>query len=267
LKSKAKFAVLGLVALAAAASPFVLKLEARHDAIAAGVEPASGGSNGFSSAQKTELESIIKDYILKNPQVLIDSVNNMRNAEQAANDEKAAQGLKENADFFFKGDLPKAGSETADVTVIEFFDYNCGYCKQGFESVRQGLESDKKLRFVFVDFPILSESSHLASRYALAAQKQGKYFELHRALMQFKGPKTDETILKLAGDAGLDTAKLKADSNDPAIAAQLKKNTDMAEKLAISGTPAFIIGDEIIRGYIPFEAMKTMIADERKKKG
>ena len=278
MNSKIKLAGLGLIAAVAASSPFVLKV-VKQDAVASPEvaqtapatadsqpvqTPASAGAN-FTEAQKVELESIIKEYILNNPKVLMDSVNNMRANEQKAQEDGAAQALKDNSDYLLKGNLPDVGNKNADVTIVEFFDYNCGYCKQGYEAVQQGLDTDKNLRFVFVDFPILSESSHLASRYALAAQKQGKYFELHRELMKYKGPKTDESILGLAKTAGLDIDKLKADLNSPDIEAAIKKNTELAQKLAISGTPAFIIGDEIIRGYIPFDGMKAKIEEKRKK--
>lgn len=268
MNSKIKLAGLGVVvALAAAASPYVLKIEPKADAIAAdAIAPAAGET--FSPAQKAELEGIIKQYILKNPEVLMESVNSYRSNQEKASADNAIQSLKQNSDYLYKNSaMPDVGNKKADITVVEFFDYNCGYCKQGYEAVQKSLDTDKNIRFVFVDFPILSESSHLASVYALAAHKQGKYFELHKALMTFKGPKTEESILALAKTAGLDVAKLQADTKDPAIEATLKKNMDLAQKLAINGTPAFIIGDQIIRGYVPFEAMKTIVTDERKKAG
>ncbi len=265
MNSKIKIAGLGVVvALAAAASPYVLKVEPKKETAIAAEQPSAT----FTAAQKTELDGLIKDYILKNPQVLMDSVNNYRSAQEKTNDDQALQSLKESSDYLYKSSsLPDVGNKKADLTIVEFFDYNCGYCKQGFESVQHGLNDDKNLRFVFVDFPILSESSHVASVYALAAHKQGKYFPLHQALMTFKGPKTEENIITLAKSVGIDTDKLKADAKDPGIEAELKKNMDLAQKLAITGTPAFIIGDQIIRGYVPYEAMKTLIADQRKKAG
>lgn len=273
MNSKIKLAGLGVVvAVAAAASPYILKIEHKPDAIAASdIAPAAGGESvapgAFTDAQKAELDGIIKDYILKNPQVLMDSVNNFRTAQEKQKTDGAVDALKQNSDYLLKGTLPDVGPKDADVTVVEFFDYNCGYCKQGYEAVQQSLDNDKKVRFIFVDFPILSESSVLASRYALAAQKQGKYFELHKEMMKFKGPKTDESILGLAKTAGLDIEKLKKDLSSPDIDATIAKNKALAEKLAINGTPGFIVGDQIIRGYIPYEGMKTLVADQRKKKG
>ncbi len=266
MNSKIKIASIGaIVALAAAASPFVLDIQAKKSEAVAQVAPAAGDSN-FSAAQKTELEAMMKDFIMKNPKVLMDSVNGYREQEQKTQEDAAVQALKENWDYLTKGNLPDVGPKSADITIVEFFDYNCGYCKQGYEAVQKGLDNDKNVRFVFVDFPILSEASHLASKYSLAAQKQNKYFELHAALMTFKGPKTEESILSLAKTAGLDVEKLKTDVKNPDIEATIAKNTALAQKLAISGTPAFIIGDQVIRGYIPYEGMKTMIEAERKKK-
>lgn len=261
MNSKLKLAGLGAVAAIAAASPFVLKFETPN-AVAA----APSSSAGFSSAQKTELEGIIKSYILEHPEVLMESVNNYRANEEKRQNEQATQALKDNMDAFNSPHLPIAGNKDGDITIVEFFDYNCGYCKQGFEAVQQGLNEDKNLRFVLVDLPILSESSTTASRFALAAQKQNKYFELHRALMTFKGPKTEDSILKLAKDAGLDVEKLKADEKSPDVDEAIKKNQELAQKLAINGTPAFIVGDELIRGFIPYPAMKTLVEKERSEK-
>jgi len=258
VNSKIKLAGLGhFAALGAAASPFVLNNNAVQTAQAA-------DSGDFTPAQKTAMENIIKDYIMSNPQVLMDSVNNYRSAEEKKQEEGAVKALEENRQILLKGNFPEIGNKKGDITIVEFFDYNCGYCKQGYEAVQESLNNDKNIRFVFVEFPILSESSHLAAKYALAAQKQGKYFELHRELMLYKGPKSDESILQLAGKAGLDMDKLKKDVSDPSIEAEIKKNIDLAQKLQISGTPAFIIGDQIIRGYVPYEGMKTMVADLRK---
>ncbi|PZP55377.1 MAG: thioredoxin [Micavibrio aeruginosavorus] len=270
VNSKIKFAGIGALAAIAVASPFVLDIQTKKsEAVAqtAAVAAQVASDSNFSAAQKTELEAMMKDFIMKNPKVLMDSVNGYREQEQKTQEDAAVQALKDNWDYLAKGTLPDVGPKTADITIVEFFDYNCGYCKQGYEAVQKGLDNDKNVRFVFVDFPILSESSHLASKYALAAQKQNKYFELHAELMKYKGPKTEESILNLAKSVGIDTAKLKADANSPDIEATIAKNTQLAQKLAISGTPAFIIGDQVIRGYIPYEGMKTMIDAERKKKG
>lgn len=268
MNSKIKLAGLGIIAAGAAiASPYMLKIQEKPAIAAADIAPAAGSDSNFSAAQKTELDGIIKDYLLKNPEVLMESVNNYRTNQQKAEEGKAADALKENLAYLHGDTLPDVGNKKGDVVVVEFFDYNCGYCKQAYEAVQEGLNQDKNLRFVFVDLPILSESSKVASKYALAAQKQGKYFELHQALMKFKGPKSDETILKLAADAGLNVDKLKTDLNDPSIEATLSKNQELAQKLAISGTPGFIIGDEIVRGYVPYNAMKTIIDTQRKKQG
>ncbi len=269
MNAKLKILGLGVMAgLIAGAAPFVLKINAvPNSAVAADPAPVPS-SAGFTAAQKTEMEGLMRKFIMENPQVLMDSVNKYREDQGKKEEASASDALKSIGNDLFKNDnLPQVGNKSGDITVVEFFDYNCGYCKKGFESVQEGLNNDKNIRFVFVDYPILSESSHLASQYALAAQKQGKYFEYHKALMTFQGPKTEETIMKLSKDAGIDTDRLKKDAQLPEIAAQLTKNQEMAQKLAISGTPAFIVGGQIIRGYVPYEALKTIIADERKKAG
>jgi protein-disulfide isomerase len=263
ISSKVKIIGAGVLAgIVLGAAPFVLKIETVEKSAVAST------SSSFSDAQKTELNALVKDFILNNPTVILDSVNNHQKDQAKAQEEQGAKALAEFKDFFYKSsELPDAGSKSADVTIVEFFDYNCGYCKRAFEAVQSTLSSDKGTRFVFVDLPILSEQSRDASELALAAHLQGKYFEMHKGLMLFQGPKTRENILKIAKDVGLDTARLEADAKSPKVQDLLRKSADAAQKLAVSGTPAFILGDQIIRGFIPADAMQTMIKDLRSKKG
>ena len=262
LSPKVKILGAGVLAgILLGASPFVLKIQAVE-------KSAVASSSEFSEAQKAELNSLMKDFILNNPTVILDSVNNHQKNQAQAQEEQGTKALAEFKDFFYKSDeLPSVGNKSADITIVEFFDYNCGYCKRAFEAVQDTLNKDKNIRFVFVDLPILSEQSHDAAQLALAAQLQGKYFELHKGLMLFQGPKTRDNILKVAKDAGLDTARLEADAKSPKVQDLLKKNAEVAQKLAITGTPAFVLGDQIVRGFIPGDAMQTMIKDLRAKKG
>lgn len=263
ISQKTKILGAGILAgLILGASPFVLKIEAKKNSAEA--------ASSFSDAQKEELNGIIKEFILNNPTVLLDSVNNHQQNQAKAQEEQGTKALAEVKDTLTKNaDFPSAGAsmKDADITIVEFFDYNCGYCKRGYESVKSVLNSDKKVRFVFAELPILSPESHTAAQYALAANLQGKYWAYHSAMITFNGPKTKENILKVAGEAGLDTARLEKDASSPKVQEQLGKFGEIAGKLAISGTPAFIIGDQIIRGFIPPEAMQTMIKETRKKKG
>ena len=135
-----------------------------------------------------------------------------------------------------------------DITVVEFFDYNCGYCKRGFHSIRELIEKDKNVRVVFKELPILSKDSEDAAKIALAARAQGKYWELHQALIESKGRATEASALEMAGKLGLDVAKLKADKDSEAVKGELARVEALARTMNISGTPHFLVGDQAIGG-------------------
>lgn len=224
----------------------------------------AAGSAGFSESQKKDIDQMIHDYIMKNPEVMMESVKKYQEDQEVKRQQDSIAVLKENSDFFYKNAaLPQAGNAKGDITIVEFFDYNCGYCKHAFSTVQKLLESDKNLNFRFVEFPILSEQSNLAAKWALAANKQGKYWEFHQKVITLSGPKSEEGLSKVAQEVGLDVEKLKKDANSDEIKNLLIKNHEMAQKLNISGTPAFIVGDQIFRGYIEDEQFKSLIETER----
>lgn len=222
--------------------------------------------DALTSAQKEAVKEVVRQFILDNPSVLIEAVNNFKVEEEQKAADEAKKALVEQKAFFESNALPFAGNPKGKTLIVEFFDYVCGYCKKAFPEVTQVINEDKDVKVVFVEMPILSEESHAASVWALAAHKQGKYFDLHKKLMEFKGPKTKDNLTKLAKEAGLDVAKLEKDAASPEIADAIKKNHEIAGKLGIQGTPGFIIGDEIIRGYVPYDGMKAIIAQQRGSK-
>lgn len=220
----------------------------------------------ITDAQKAEIEVIIKDYIMNNPQTLLDAVEKYRMEQEKMMEKNAKDSLAEYKDYFKRDDLPMAGNPNGDVTIVEFFDYNCGYCRKAFEDVVKIIEADSNVRVVFVEMPILSPSSKTMAQIALAAHMQGKYFEMHTALMDHRGNQSNEAFMKLAENIGLDMEKLKADMQSDIITANIGKSADMGRALGIRGTPGFIIGDEIYPGYIGLESMKKAVADARAKK-
>ncbi|NJM31195.1 MAG: DsbA family protein [Rhizobiales bacterium] len=147
--------------------------------------------------------------------------------------------------------------------MVEFFDYNCGWCKKGLPEVVKLIEADKNLRFVLVEFPIFGEDSDYAARAAMAAKKQGKYWELHLAMLGHEGKINAAIVDELAAAKGLDMAKLKADMADPAIAALIADNQALAQSLAINGTPAFIIDQTVVPGYLPQDGLMAAIQEVR----
>ena len=145
-------------------------------------------------------------------------------------------------------DAPVAGNPKGDITVVEFFDYNCGYCKRGFHNIRELIEKDSNVRVVFKELPILSKDSEEAAKIALAARAQGKYWELHQALIDSKGRVTEAFALETAGKLGLDVEKLKADKDSDAVKGELARVEALARKMNITGTPHFLVGSEAIGG-------------------
>ena len=158
---------------------------------------------------------------------------------------------------------PVGGNPDGDVTLVEFFDYQCPYCKTIFPSIQALLAEDRNLRYVFKEFPILGKASVFAARAALAAHRQGKYLEFHMAVMPAKGKLTEARVMRLAKTAGLDTDRLRRDMADGTIDDMIRRNLELASALNVNGTPAFVIGDKIVRGAIDLAALKKLISQAR----
>jgi len=202
---------------------------------------------------------------MNNGEVVLDSVNKY----QGELVEKEREEANKKAESFIeelktRDDLATAGNPKGDITVVEFFDYNCGYCTRALNEIETLLESDKNVRVVFMDMPILGPPSLEASKWSLAAQNQGKYWEYHRAIMNHKGQKNVSALKKIAKDLDLDVDQLEKDKDSKKIADMLEKNIADAQALNIRGTPGFIIDGEISPGYIPVAEMKRIIANARK---
>jgi len=213
-----------------------------------------------------DLKVAVKDVLIENPAIIIAAFENLKQHQ-----EKVAQQAVEKELTPFLSSLKTdknivvAGNPNGDVTMVEFFDYQCGYCKRVVNDLVNVVEADGNIRLVLIDMPILGDGSKLAAQYALAAEKQGKYMEFHTALMKSKGRLNDTMILDIAkAVGGLDIEKLKADKDSEAIAARLDSNVQQARKLNINGTPAFIIGQEVAPGAITGQRMKEMVARARK---
>ena len=157
--------------------------------------------------------------------------------------------MAKNAKEIYRGENSSvAGDPQGDVTVVEFFDYNCGYCKRGLPEVQRLIHDDKKVRFVFKELPILSKGSEEAARVALAAKRQGKYWEFHQALLGSKGQAHEATALKAAESLGLDMGKLKTDMASDEVKKELQGDLQLAKELGVNGTPHFLVGDKSIPG-------------------
>lgn len=233
-----------------------------------GATPAYAGSvAAFSQEQRKAIEGIVKDYLIQNPEIFIEvqSALEAKLAEQEASrtKEMVASHAKE---IYRSPNAPVAGNPDGDITVVEFFDYNCGYCKRGFGEIAKLIETDKNVRVVFKEFPILRDESEQAARVALAARMQGKYWEVHRDLITTKGLVNEAVGLKVAEKHGLDIAKLKADMGSAEVKAELDRVKTLAQTLSINGTPHFLVGDRAIGGAPEnlADLLETHVAELRK---
>jgi protein-disulfide isomerase len=215
--------------------------------------------------QRQAIEAIIHDYLMQNPDVMIEALKAAEAKASSDADAKAAMVLKDRrGEVFDDPAAPVGGNPQGDVTIVEFFDYRCPYCKQVQPALQQLLDQDRKLRFVYKEMPVLGAPSVIAAHAALAARLQGKYEAFHGAMMATKGQITEDVVYKVAGSVGIDVGRLKHDMTAPEIDGAVKANLALAKALDIHGTPGFIIGEHIVPGAIDLDALKDLVADARK---
>lgn len=224
--------------------------------------------NEAPSLTQEQVNQAIGQYLKDHPEEIIASLQAAQaNAEQQKQ-LAATQALNDSAaEIFNNAADPVLGNPAGDVTVVEFFDYRCPYCKRVTDSLTSLIDSDANLRVVFKEFPILGPDSLVAARVALAAHKQGKYREVHEALMAHKGSFEKDALIEVAASVGADPAKLATDMEDPAIMTQIQANDALAAKLGITGTPGFIFGRQLVPGAIPLDEMKKLVAAARGNAG
>ena len=208
--------------------------------------------------KKEEIETIIKNYLIKNPKIIKSTLDNYK---------KTAEINKKNNAIKLLKDIENPGiyNENSDITIYEFFDYNCGYCKSVVKTIMDVMSEDKKVNLVFVELPILSQDSYIAATAALASEKQGLYNDYHLSLMSVKGRINEDVIFKIAKKTGLNINQLKIDMKNPEIENKLTKNREIAKLLNLNGTPAFIVGDIIYPGALQKSDLKQIIKRFREK--
>ncbi len=222
----------------------------------------------FSDTQRQEIGDIVRQYLMANPEVLLDVSKALEAKQQEEEDKARLTGVTENKDEIFRSTADYvAGNPEGDVTMVEFFDYNCGWCKKGMPEVVDLLKTDTKLRFVLKEFPIFGEDSEYAARAALAAKKQDKYWELHLALLSHEGKVNKASVDEIAAAQGLDVGLMKTDMDSDEIVGTIARNQELAQRLAITGTPAFIIDNKVVPGYLPKEGLALKIEDVRANGG
>ncbi len=226
--------------------------------------PQAASAGEFTDKQRDEIGTIVREYLLQNPDVLMEVSQELERRQQLAEEDQRKQALTANAAEIFhsQADLT-AGNPQGSVTMVEFFDYNCAWCKKGVPEVLKLIDTDKDLRFVLKEFPIFGEDSEYAARAALASRAQGKYWPFHLAMLQHEGKVTKQAVDEIAAAQGLDMARLKADMDAPAIADTIARNQALARTLAITGTPAFVVDTKIIPGYLPHDGLLAAVKEVR----
>jgi len=225
-------------------------------------------AQGFSPEQRREIVDVLRDALRQDPNILRDALVALEEADTNAKAGAQRAAITAQAAALFRNaEDPVKGNPQGAVTVVEFFDARCGYCKQIHPAVEQLLRRQGDVRLVLKDLPILGPNSLLASRALLAAQRQGKYAELYDTLMKLREEPAEPVLKREAEKLGLDWARLRRDMDDPAIARRLEANTRLAGALRIEGTPALIIGDTLVPGAVDLATLERLVAEAREKRG
>lgn len=231
--------------------------------LAAADSPSKNAS--FSPAQREAIGKIVREYLLQNPEVLVEvsaELDRRRKAEEAG---KQAEVLVSEKKSIFRSPHDYVlGNPDGDITVVEYFDYNCGWCKRALDEVTKLTEQDKNVRVVMKEFPIFGEHSTFAAKAALASIKQNKYWEFHTALMRAKQVTTDNTM-QIAKSVGIDVAALEKEMQNPVYDKAIAENSRIAQALGMQGTPGFIVDSRVNFGYVPASGLREMLADIRKE--
>ncbi len=226
----------------------------------------AAGAAAADAADKQPLDETIRSYLLEHPEVIIQSLEKYEQKQRDAREQAATEAMTSRKDDLYNHPMtPITGNPKGDVTIVEFFDYQCGYCKRTMQTVLEIQKEDPRVRIAWKELPILGPASEFASRAAMAAKQQDKYLDFHVAVMGNRGPLTEEIVLQLAKKAGISVDRLKRDMEDPKIAQYLRDTLLLAQQLGITGTPGFVIGGKLVPGAIDKNQMKELIAEARKQ--
>jgi protein-disulfide isomerase len=230
--------------------------------------PALAETHDVLTPEETRaFEKVIRDYILANPEIVLDALRILDARKRASEAGQSRQQLAaRREDILNDPGSPVGWNPDGDVTIVEFFDYRCPYCRAVAPRLAQLKKQDRGIRYVYKEWPILGPVSKVAARAALAAWKQGRYEEYHEALMTYPGQLTEKGVFKTAERLGLDVNRLRKDMEAPEIAASLARTQDLAQALGITGTPAFVIGNELVPGAVSLDQLKDFVQRARNSK-
>src|SRR6201994_1349848 len=230
--------------------------------------PVSASAQSFTDTQRSDIETIIKSYLIAHPEVLEEAMNELQKRQTAAETAKHEASIAQNAEAIFNS--PRGvmlGNKDGDVTFVEFFDYNCGYCKRAMADMMDLMKTDPKLKVVLKEFPVLSPGSVEAAQVAVAVRMQDpggkKYLDFHQKLLGGRGPADKAHALAAAKDAGLDMARIEKDMASPEVKATIDENFKLAEAMGMNGTPSYVIGKQVVVGAIGLDGLKEKIEQAR----
>jgi protein-disulfide isomerase len=225
-----------------------------------------GSQVGAQELSEARVKELVAEALRENPELVLEALQALEQRQAEAEAKAALSALTAERSILERDtNAPALGNPDGDVTVVEFFDYNCPYCKQAAPEVDALLEADKNVRLVLREWPILSEGSAFAARAALASRAQGKYAEFHEALMTMSGRLEAETVLRIAGETGLDVERLQADLKSPEVEEHIATSMRLADALGFNGTPAFVIGDQLIPGFVERDQLTEAVAAARSR--
>ncbi len=216
---------------------------------------------------RAAIETIVREYLLANPEILLEMQDSLETKQQEQQRVASLETIKQNKDAIFNSSFDGVvGNPEGKITIVEFYDYNCGYCKRAMDDMDALTKDDPDLRFVLKEFPILSANSQKASIVSMAFHllQPEKYGEFHRALMAVEGGASEEAAIRIAVSLGATEAELREKMKDPSIPQALSATYELANKLSITGTPSYVIGDEVVFGALGKEVLAEKIADAKK---
>ena len=230
--------------------------------------PMSASAQSFSDTQRGDIETIVRNYLIAHPEVLEEAMNELSKRQAAAESAKHEAGVANHSEAIFNSPRNVTlGNKDGDVTFVEFFDYNCGYCKRAMTDMMELMKADPKLKVVLKEFPVLSAGSVEAAQVGVAVRMQDpsgkKYLDFHQKLLGGRGAADKARAMAVAKEVGLDMAKLEKDMTSPEAKATLEENFKLAEEMGMNGTPSYVIGKQVVVGAIGLEGLKEKIGMAR----
>ncbi|MFV2092567.1 MAG: DsbA family protein, partial [Hyphomicrobiales bacterium] len=216
------------------------------------------------SDSPARIEDVIRNYLLTQPEIMRDVFAALETKEELQRSAKFKTTMEENSEQLFGGTKGlEFGNPDGDVTLVEFFDYNCAFCKRALKDMKALLETDPNLKIIMKEYPILSEGSAEAARVSLAVAKQGRYIEFHKKLLGGSGQANGAKALRVAEELGMDMAQIRKDMGSPEVQAEIDVTQQLASDLGVRGTPAYVIGNELIPGAVGLASLRASIKSTR----